>query len=95
VRQRAHQDLRVNARTQGNGVLAHVNFSQMFEREDGGQKQYLARHIVVATTVDARRGVPIPHPIKMVVDMHAGSTPLTGTSQHHQSYRSNDSEGAI
>jgi hypothetical protein len=95
VRQRAHQDLRVNARSQGNGVLAHVNFSQMFEREDGGQKQYLARHIVVATTVDARRGVPIPHPIKMVVDMHAGSTPLTGTSQHHQSYRSNDSEGAI
>src|SRR4029077_10568630 len=55
VRQRAHQDLRAHARTQGNGVLAHLNFSQMFEREgQQGVKQYLARHIVVATTVDAR-----------------------------------------
>ena len=34
VRQRAHQQLRSHARAQGNGVLAHVNFSQMFEGED-------------------------------------------------------------
>lgn len=96
VRQRAHQDLRAHARTQGNGVLAHLNFSQMFEREgDAGVKQYLARHIVVATTVDARRGTTIPHPVAMVVDMHASATPLVGTTQHHQSYRSNESEGAI
>jgi uncharacterized protein YbjQ (UPF0145 family) len=96
VRQRAHQDLRAHARTQGNGVLAHLNFSQMFEREgDGGVKQYLARHIVVATTVDARRGTPLPHHIRMVVDVHDGGTPLIGTSQHHQSYQSNESEGAI
>jgi Putative heavy-metal-binding len=95
VRQRAHQDLRAHARTQGNGVLAHLNFSQMFEREDQGVKQYLARHIVVATTVDARRGTTISHPVRMVVDMHAGATPLVGTTQHHQSYRSNESEGAI
>jgi Putative heavy-metal-binding len=95
VRQRAHQDLRAHARTQGNGVLAHLNFSQMFEREGQGVKQYLARHIVVATTVDARRGTTIPHPVRMVVDMHAGGTPLVGTAPHHQSYRSNESEGAI
>ena len=96
VRQRAHADLRRNAQAYGNGVLAHVNFSQMFEREVERQpKQYLARHIVVATTVDARRGVPIPHDIKMVVDMHAGDTPLTGTTPHHQSYGMNESEGAI
>ena len=95
VRLRAHQDLRAHARSQGNGVLAHINFSQMFEREDQGTKQYLARHIVVATTVDARRGTALPHPVKMVVDMHAGGTPLTGTEQHHQSYQSNESEGAI
>jgi hypothetical protein len=31
----------------------------------------------------------------MVVDMHAGATPLTGTTRHHQSYASNDEEGAI
>jgi hypothetical protein len=96
VRQRAHQDLRAHARTQGNGVLAHLNFSQMFEGEgQQGVKQYLARHIVVATTVDARRGTPLRHQVRMVVDMHAGGTPLVGSAQHHQSYQSNESEGAI
>ena len=60
----------------------------MFEREgdDKQPKQYLGRHIVIATTVDAQRGVPLPHDIQMVVDMHAGATPLTGTQPHHQSY---------
>ncbi|HET9107706.1 MAG TPA: heavy metal-binding domain-containing protein [Steroidobacteraceae bacterium] len=97
VRQRAHADLRQRARARGNGVLAHLNFSQMFEREMGEQqpRQFLARHIVIATTVDARRGVPIPHDIKMVVDTHAGGTPLTGTAPHHQSYATNEVEGAI
>ena len=97
VRRRAHADLRQRARSRGNGVLAHLNFSQMFEREGGDQqpRQFLARHIVVATTVDARRGTPIPHDIKMVVDMHAGKTPLTGTAPHHQSYATNEVEGAI
>jgi hypothetical protein len=97
VRRQAHAQLRYNATQQGNGVLAHVNFSQMFERE--GEKdtpnQYLARHIVIATTVDARRGQPFPHEIKMVVDAHAGRTPLTGTTRHHQSYATNESEGGI
>jgi hypothetical protein len=96
VRQRAHQDLRANARPQGNGVLAHLNFSQMFEREgQNDRKEYLARHIVVATTVDARRGTALPHEIKMVVDMHAGGTPLAGTTPHHQSYAADQDEGAI
>jgi hypothetical protein len=97
VRQRAHADLRQRARARGNGVLAHLNFSQMFEREMGEQqpRQFLARHIVIATTVDARRGTPIPHDIKMVVDTHAGGTPLTGTPPHHQSYATNEVEGAI
>jgi hypothetical protein len=96
VRERAHADLRQHVQGRGNGVLAHVNFSQMFEREVEHQpKQYLARHIVVATTVDARRGVPIPHDIRMVVDTHAGGTPLTGTAPHHQSYGTNEVEGAI
>src|SRR5580698_2807874 len=65
VRQQAHKNLRAHARAQGNGVLAHLNFSEMFEREgQNDQKQYLARHIVVATTVDARRGTTIPHDIR-------------------------------
>jgi Putative heavy-metal-binding len=99
VRQRAHAQLRESARTRGNGVLAHLNFSQMFERErevnERRINEYLARHIVIATTVDARRGTPLPHEFKMVVDMHAGGTPLTGTSRHHQSYATNEREGAI
>jgi uncharacterized protein YbjQ (UPF0145 family) len=96
VRQRAHAELRQSAQSQGNGVLAHVNFSQIFEREGANDsKRYLARHIVLGTTVDAQRGRPIPHDIQMVVDMHAGKTPLAGTTRHHQSYASNDSEGAI
>jgi uncharacterized protein YbjQ (UPF0145 family) len=95
VRQRAHQNLRSHARAQGNGVLAHLNFSQMFEAEQNNTRQYLARHIVVATTVDAKRGTTLPHDIKIVVDAHAGRTPLAGTKRHHQSYASNEAEGAI
>ena len=95
VRQAAHAELRKNAKPQGNGVLAHLNFSQMFEFEKNETKQYLGRHIVIATTVDARRGQPFPHEITMAVDMHAGSTPLVGRRPHHQSYASNDQEGAI
>ena len=86
VRRQAHADLRTHAKSQGNGVLAHLNFSQMFESEVNDRKAYLARHIVVATTVDARRGTPLPHKINFVVDVHAGKTPLQGTARHHQSY---------
>ena len=95
VRKEAHAELRKNAKPQGNGVLAHLNFSQMFEVERNETKQYLGRHIVVATTVDARHGQPFPHEVRMVVDMHAGATPLVGRRAHHQSYASNDEEGAI
>jgi uncharacterized protein YbjQ (UPF0145 family) len=96
VRQRAHQDLRANARNLGNGVLAHINFSQMFEQEVERQpKQYLARHIVVATTVDARRSSRPLAEVKFAIDLHAGKTPLTRRTAHHQSYSSNDEEGAI
>ncbi len=95
VRKGAHAELRRNAAPQGNGVLAHLNFSQMFEFEQNETKQYLGRHIVVATTVDGRRGQPVPHEVGMVVDMHGGSTPLAGRRPHHQSYAFNDEEGAL
>lgn len=99
VRRKAHANLRETARPRGNGVLAHVNFSQMFEveREYGQQKikEYLARHIVVATTVDARRGTKLPHDVVMMVDMRDGLSPLTGTAAHHQSYATNQTDGAI
>src|SRR3984957_4680125 len=48
VRQRAHAQLRQSAGKHGNGVLAHVNFSQMFDSErdvnEQKVKEYLARH---------------------------------------------------
>ncbi|MBV9825046.1 MAG: heavy metal-binding domain-containing protein [Alphaproteobacteria bacterium] len=96
IRRRAHVELRRNAQSQGNGVLAHINFSQLFEFESENQpKRFLGRHIVIATTVDAKPGVPFKHDIQMMVDMHAGPSPLIGTKPHHQSYASNEKEGAI
>ena len=96
VRQKAHQDLRNNARYQGNGVLAHVNFSQMFKQEvDKQPPRFLARHIVVATTVDVGHPArPMPD-VQIVLDLHAGKTPLKRHSQHHQSYALNEQEGPI
>jgi hypothetical protein len=116
VRQRAHANLRRSAASQGNGVLAHINFGQMLEFEgQNDQKRYLGRQIVIATTVDTptrdaprvtmpwgdpswvvrKRGVSFVHDIKMMVDMRSGPTPLTGHVRHHQSYASNEEEGAI
>lgn len=114
TRRLALAELRRNAAILGNGVLAHVNFGQMFRFEAQNQRRFLGRHIIVATTVDAPRsskpqnmpwGPPpwgeskapaaVPHEIGMVVDLHAGPTPLTRRTQHHQSYASNEREGAI
>jgi uncharacterized protein YbjQ (UPF0145 family) len=95
VRDRAYERLREDTKRQGNGALAHINFSQMFESEQNDQKQYLARHIIIATVIDQPKFRPLLHDFQMVVDMHAGKTPLTGTKNHHQSYDTNDEEGAI
>ena len=95
VRRDAHAELRQNAQSQGNGVLAHVNFSQMFEFERNETKQYLGRHIIVATVVDTPARAQFPHEVRIVVDVHAGRTPLTGTVRHNQSYASNEREGPI
>jgi Putative heavy-metal-binding len=97
VRRGAHRQLREHAGEQGNGVLAHLNFSEIRKcaPQNRSREGYLARYIVIATTVDARRATTLPHDIKMVVDTHAAGTPLTGTTRHHQSYASNEVGGAI
>jgi len=97
VRERALQLLREDAQEQGGSSLAHTHFSQMFEgeRNEQKQKQYLARYIVIATVVSQRGAKAIPHDFRMCLDMQSGKTPLTGTSRHHQSYQSNEREGAI
>jgi uncharacterized protein YbjQ (UPF0145 family) len=95
VRNRAYARLHEDTQRQGNGALAHINFSQMFETEQNERKQYLARHIVIATVIDRPKAKPLAGDFQMVVDMHAGKTPLTGTTNHHQSYSTNEEEGAI
>lgn len=103
IRENAYANLLQNARSRGNGVLAHTNFSQMFEFERDEQrngqdikvKDYLARHIIIATTLEARRGMTLPHNVRIVVDLHAGKTPLAGTTPHHQTYTTNENRGAI
>ena len=97
VRREAYAELRRNARDQGNGVLAHLDWSQMFEvkGENGQPTRYLGRHIVVASVVDGRRGGWVPHEIGLAVDVRDGATPLVGRARHHQSYASNAREGAI
>jgi uncharacterized protein YbjQ (UPF0145 family) len=92
VRGRAYDELRQAAATHGGGVLAHTNFSQMLKKEDAG---ILARHVVVATTVDCKRAIPIPHEIKMVVDMARGVSPLKCARHKHDAYDLNDRDGAI
>lgn len=95
ARKTAHAELRANALAQGNGVLANVNFSQLIATDAYGPRRYLARHIVVATTVNAKPSATLPEGVSMVVDMHAGKSPLAGSPAHHQSYESNEREGAI
>jgi uncharacterized protein YbjQ (UPF0145 family) len=91
VRERAYDSLRAAAAIHGDGVLAHTNFSQMLREEAG----VLARHIVVATTIDCKRAISIPHEIKMVVDMAAGVSPLKCVRHKHASYELNERDGAI
>jgi hypothetical protein len=101
VRAGAYAALREACAGQGDGVLAHINFSQMLREEvPGGAAQrgttgVLARHIVVATTVSAKRAVAVPHEIDMVVDMAAGVSPLKCARHKHAAYELSDREGAI
>lgn len=98
VRRGAHNALRHESKQQGNGVLAHVNFSQMFKQEADKDRptQFLARHIVVATIIDTAHQQTLPHPIQMVVDMHDGKSPLQDKKPFHESYNnSNESEAGI
>ncbi|PXA87020.1 hypothetical protein DMC47_33270 [Nostoc sp. 3335mG] len=95
IRREAHAALRQNARTMGNGVLAHTHFGQILKREQGDKQPpaYLGRHIVVGTVVDTPRGADVPHGIDPVVDMCAGATPLKRTGEvRHAVYDTDTSE---
>ncbi|HEY1753181.1 MAG TPA: hypothetical protein VGG29_18130 [Caulobacteraceae bacterium] len=97
ARRRAHAELRRDAAAQGNGVLAHTQFSQLFKRElENSPDQYLGRHIVIGTVVDLRPGAKVPHEIETVVDARDELSPLKGGGgPSHNAYTSNDREGSI
>jgi uncharacterized protein YbjQ (UPF0145 family) len=92
ARKSAATQMRRNAYSKGNVVLAlaHVHHSQLIVGDVGGGRAYIARHVVVATTIDrggrkrvdrrqsgqGYRELLIPQEFKMVVDLHAAKTPL-------------------
>jgi hypothetical protein len=96
VRTRAMGEFRANARRQHGSALAHVNFSQAFKIERDKQPSgFLFRHIIIGAVVDMPEGLVRKAmrndalDTSIVVDMHAGRTPLNGRVLHHQSYGSN------
>ena len=97
VRRRAHYELRQDAATQGNGVLAHTHFGQLIKQEVEKQPdRYLGRHIVVGTVVACRPGDALRLGIETVVDMNDEVSPLFGgEAKVTMPYLSDAEEGAI
>jgi len=97
VRRQAHRELRQDAARQGNGVLAHTHFGQLIKREVEKQPdEYLGRHIVIGTVVEARKGDRITFGIETVVDMQGDRSPLTrDAAEPPLPYLNDEQEGAI
>ena len=99
IRRAAHADLRRVAASQGNGVLANIQFGQLIQVErDKQPPAYLGRHIVVGTVVDTKRGAPVPHGVDTVIDMRDDLSPLNGGTGHRHSVYDGDpmdEDGAI
>lgn len=98
IRRDAHAELRRAAARQGNGVLAHIQFGQLLQRDrDKQPPAYLGRHIVIGTVVEVERGAGMHHEVEMVLDMRDSLSPLrqTAASRHSSYAQMNDEEGAI
>ena len=71
----AVRELTTDGHSQGNGVLAHIQFGEMLKREGYNERSipsYLARYIIMGTVVDTRDRHPVPHAIIPIVDMRQG-----------------------
>ncbi|MGS0897612.1 heavy metal-binding domain-containing protein [Burkholderia stagnalis] len=88
VRRSAHADLRKDAARQGTGVLAQLQFSQIFMVEDPEPGRMLGRHIVMGTVVDVdpEPWRDVDHKIDFVLDLSDDTDKLRTTSVHHNSY---------
>lgn len=99
VRRSALAELGKDARRQGNGVLAHTHFGQILriEGSDNTPPRFLGRHIVIGTVIDTQASaLNREHPVRAVVDMRDGESPLLATAAHpHNAYSVRDEEGMI
>ena len=96
VRRKAHQQLRIAASANGNGVLAKTQFGQLLRMErDKLPPNYLGRHIVIGTVVETRRGDGIPHHIETVVDMRDDQSPFGGDGRANDLEINNEHIGGI
>lgn len=86
IRRNAHSDLRADTARQGTGVLAQLQFSQLFMVEKPEPGRLLGRHIVIGTVVDCEEGATFAHPIEFVLDLSGKPNNLRSTSIHHNSY---------
>ncbi|WP_181885356.1 heavy metal-binding domain-containing protein [Trinickia dinghuensis] len=86
IRRHAHSDLRADAARQGSGVLAQVQFSQLFKFEKPEPGGLLGRHIVIGTVVDCKETATFKHPVDFVLDLSDKRDNLRTTSVHHNSY---------
>jgi hypothetical protein len=94
IRRQAHAELRRNAATQGNGVLAHTHFGQLLRRErDKQPPAYLGRHIVIGTVVDTPRHAPMPKEVEIVLDMAAETGLMRGAVPRSNVYSGEIGEG--
>jgi hypothetical protein len=86
IRRNAHSDLRADAARQGTGVLAQLQFSQLFMVEKPEPGRLLGRHIVIGTVVDCQEGATFHRPIEFVLDLSDKPDNLRAGSIHHNSY---------
>ncbi|WP_206957227.1 heavy metal-binding domain-containing protein [Trinickia acidisoli] len=86
IRRNAHADLRADTARQGTGVLAQLQFSQLFKVESPEPGRLLGRHIVIGTVVDCEEAATFRHPVEFVLDLSDKPDNLRTTSVHHNSY---------
>ncbi len=98
VRRAALAELRLDTQRQGNGVLAHTHFGEIFKVEgpENTPQRYLGRHIVIGTVIDRRPNIGISLAVQTVVDMRDDESPLQSSKPHgHNTYTVEDEENPI
>jgi hypothetical protein len=89
IRRTAMRELERDTKLQGDGVLAHTHFGQLFKIEKvKAPPQFVGRHIVIGTVVhDRRPGTNAPIELRTVLDMRDDLSPLLAERPHgHNAY---------